>query len=285
MNGNWIYQTTTTTGTGNLTLSAVSGYPQISSQFAASELFKYQILDDTTGAPLEQGIGYIDGSGNLVRSKPQATMTAGTYDGTGVSAVSLPAGTKKVIVALGAQSSITSTQSVYGVGVRGYGDAQFSSAVGTISPIASLSYAIPFIAAVDADVDAIVCRVTSANGQSFGGEVKASIWSYGADGLPAVKLVEGVTTVSNTGLIVIPLSSATRPPSRFFVIFTSALNYTMQGHGGYSGIGMMGTDNSMVPISAITKAGSGADHPADWTSPSLLTGTTSRPQLIARCVQ
>lgn len=283
MNGNWIYQTTTTTGAGNLTLAAVAGYPQIGSQFAVGEILKYQIIDDTTGAPIEQGLGTLNGSSELVRSKVQATFNAGTYDGTAPAAVSLPAGTKRVIVSLGAQSTVTAWPAIHGA-VRGYGDIGSYGSATTISPTAGLSYAMPFAAAVDADVDAIVFRVTNLNSQAAGGTVKCSIWSVGLDGLPSIKIAEATATVSATGVIPAVFASPVRPPSRFFVVFTSDTNYTFQGFNGANGLSMMGTDSLLVPIGAISKTGSGANHPADWSSPTNILSSSSRPQLVCRCV-
>lgn len=97
MLGNWIRETTTTTGTGNLTLSSVSGYPTFNNVFSTTGYFVYTILDDTTGAPIETGIGHLSGTTTLVRDHVTATYLGGTYDNTSPSAVNLSAGTKRVI--------------------------------------------------------------------------------------------------------------------------------------------------------------------------------------------
>ena len=100
MYGNWIRATTATTGTGSLTLSAASGYATPASQFAQGERFSYALLADADGKPVEGGIGYLDGSGNLVREAVLATYSGGTYtdasSNAGLSAVSL-SGTTRVI--------------------------------------------------------------------------------------------------------------------------------------------------------------------------------------------
>lgn len=285
MIGNWIYQTTTTVGSGNIVLDTVAGYPSISSQFAVGELFKYQILDDATGAPLEQGFGSINVSGDLVRDKPNAVMSGGVYDGTAVSALSLPAGTKRVIVSLGAQSSITSSIALAGSSIKGYGDAGASGAPGTISSVASLSHAVPFIAASDQDVDAIVVRVVSLNSQAAGGEMTASIWSVGANGLPSIKLAEASAIVSTAAVYTMVLPAPIRPPSRFFVVFTSEINYQFQSTNGYNSLVSLGFNNLLVPVSAISKAGTGSAPPSNWTGATEILTNTSRPQLICRCVQ
>lgn len=92
-------QTTATTGTGALTLSAVSGYPTLNDIFGVGPFFEYSLLD-SNGAPLEHGIGHLSSSTVLVRDFPQQTYASSTYDDTSPSAVSL-AGTTTVIGAAG----------------------------------------------------------------------------------------------------------------------------------------------------------------------------------------
>ena len=108
MLASWVQETTTTTGTGDLALSAVSGYPRFSDVFpfgsAAADLngsqIYYAILDDATGKPIELGGGVLINSGNtLVRVRPVWTYTSGTLNKVSPSAVSLAAGTKRVICA------------------------------------------------------------------------------------------------------------------------------------------------------------------------------------------
>lgn len=101
--GNWIRQTTTTTGTGDLTLASVSGFPTFASQFTqgadgVGTIFYYAILDDTTGAPLEAGWGRMSDSTTLVRVRVLASYSGGTYSEANT-AISLPSGTKRVICA------------------------------------------------------------------------------------------------------------------------------------------------------------------------------------------
>lgn len=76
---NWIRATSVTGGASNLVLAAVSGYPDPASQFSTGQRFQYQIYDDATGAPVEQGIGYLNDSGHLVREVPMAGQPGGAY--------------------------------------------------------------------------------------------------------------------------------------------------------------------------------------------------------------
>lgn len=97
-----IKQTSTTTGTGNLTLASVSGFPQFNDCFVYTNArrFEYEILD-SNGAPVENGVGYLSAANTLVREKIVATYDSGVYDDTAPAAVSLPAGTKTVICGKG----------------------------------------------------------------------------------------------------------------------------------------------------------------------------------------
>jgi hypothetical protein len=101
MLGFGIRESTTTTGTGNLTIAAVTGYPRFSDvpEFAhtVGRRFHYSILD-SGNLPLESGIGYLTTDANtLVRESVRATYVSSTYDNTAPSAASLAAGTKYVI--------------------------------------------------------------------------------------------------------------------------------------------------------------------------------------------
>lgn len=86
----FVYQKSTTSGTGNLTLSLVTGYRTFATAFpgnSASDLFFYEILDKSTG-DYEEGLGYLS-SGALVRSQ----VFAGTN---GTSKVSFSSNSKEI---------------------------------------------------------------------------------------------------------------------------------------------------------------------------------------------
>lgn len=282
MLGNWIKQTTTTTGTGNLTLSSVSGFPAFSSQFAASERFAYAIMDDATGGPIERGIGYLDGSGNLVRKRPMATFVSGTYTGVNATAVDLPAGTKRVVCAEGAHTALTSSPGVWGgANYKGYGDLSGTSSINNVALTADRAYAIQFAATVDADIDAIIFRVTTA--AASGKVARCAVFSVGEDGLPGVKLAESADiAVDFTGIKQCTFTRF-RPPPRFFVGILSDGAPSVQAlvtsfPAGYT----MGYDSVLVPYSYIHHVGAtGLTFPATWTAVGNLTNV-ARPQLVCR---
>lgn len=99
MLGFGIRESTTTTGTGNLTIAAETGYPRFSDAFpyTSARRFYYSILD-ANNLPIESGIGYLTTNSNtLVREKVLATYVSSVYDNTAPTAATLGAGTKYVI--------------------------------------------------------------------------------------------------------------------------------------------------------------------------------------------
>ncbi len=90
MLANNVQETTTTTGTGNITLAGASENGRtFTSQFQTNQRFTY-FIDDGSGN-WESGIGYLSSSTVLVREKPQ--------DGSATTPVNFAAGTKQVFVA------------------------------------------------------------------------------------------------------------------------------------------------------------------------------------------
>ena len=104
MLANWIKEETTTTGTGTLTLSAVSGFARFSQALTVGDYVSYSIT--TSDSKYEAGIGKVAASNTLERSLVTATWDGSTYTGAGASALSLASGTHTVICAPLAGSTI-----------------------------------------------------------------------------------------------------------------------------------------------------------------------------------
>jgi hypothetical protein len=284
MLGNWIKQTTTTTGTGALTLSTVSGYAAFSDQFASGQRFQYQILDAATGAPIESGVGYLSG-GTLVRERIEATIVSGTFDNSTPSAVSLASGTKTVICGLSMSSALSTVPGTFAPsgGFRGYGDAVTAQGGGgNIALVNQRAIALPFWAVSNQEIDALVVRVTAAG--TSGSLIRGAIYSVGADGLPDVKLAESGTADGTTTGQKFLTFTAFRPPQRFFgaVISTNAPSV----YGGDNGVATspLGYTSSQEAIGYVFKAGSGANFPSDWSSPSQDVYYARKPVLAVRCI-
>lgn len=281
MLGNWIRQTTTTTGTGNLTLSTVSGYAAFSDYFASSHRFKYVILDDSTGAPIEAGMGYLS-AGALVREVIESTMVSGVLDISTPAAVTLAAGTKRVICADTMSTVQRPAAGVWSATHKAYGDAGTIGSAGTLALTGDRAYAVPFAAGVDAEIDALIFRVTSA--AVAGKLAKVAVWSYGADGLPGVSLAESATIAVDATGIKTGTFTAFRPPSRFFACIVSDGAPTIQTFSTTVGTHVMGADSVLIPYSFIYHTGAtSTTFPATWTPVGVL-ANAARPQLMARCV-
>lgn len=110
MLGNGIKQTTATTGTGALTLSAVTGYPTLADVFALNQPFSYTLLD-SAGLFIEAGVGYLSSSTVMVRAKVSATFISAAYVNQGATAASLT-GTTTVICTPNAGSMLSGFQNV-----------------------------------------------------------------------------------------------------------------------------------------------------------------------------
>lgn len=284
MLGNWIYQTSTTTGTGNLTLTPVAGYPTLSSQFAANDLIKYQILDDTTGAPIESGIGFINGGGELVRSTPQVSYIGTTYSETNVSAVNLPVGTKRVICAAGAGTLIAAAPAAAPATVKGYGDAHTAATVTTSTlTVVNRAAAIPFIRSVDQPLTGVAFR----NNQAGTGSAKFGIYTIGADGLPSRLIAEtaAIGLSGATGNKVAAFPAPVNPPERFFIVFLTDVAIQHVTVTGVNLSNCLGMNASFVPVAYLYKdAGAGLTLPTDWTTGvTYEVSSAARPLILAVC--
>lgn len=76
MLGNFVKETTSTTGTGTVTLSAVTGFSRISDQFAVGRLVAYAIED---GINRESGLGTVASGNTLERTVILSKLDGGTY--------------------------------------------------------------------------------------------------------------------------------------------------------------------------------------------------------------
>ena len=115
MLANGVKETTTSSGTGTVTLSQRTGFTRFSGAFTNSTLVPYSIQD---GNNWEWGIGTVGASNTLARSTITATLVSGTYTSTGATAITL-SGSGSIVSCTqhtGSLSSITNvdqTQPVY----------------------------------------------------------------------------------------------------------------------------------------------------------------------------
>lgn len=105
-----VLETTTTTGTGNVTLAGAStGFRTFNAAIGVGPRLYYTI-DTDAGAEWEVGVGYLSGSTTLVR---EAVMFSSNSD----APVSFSAGTKRVFCTLPEASRRAANYAVYLSGV------------------------------------------------------------------------------------------------------------------------------------------------------------------------
>lgn len=167
MLGYGIKETTATTGTGTLTLSAVTGFPRFSDAFVVGELVEYSLLN-SSGEPIESGMGTIGASNTLERSRVTVTYSSGVYNDVNPTAVSLT-GTTTVIctvvpsVTATVMPGINSTQTYSGVAAqRVLMDARLNfSATGSITLAANQLYMQPFYLSTECVATGIALRIVT----------------------------------------------------------------------------------------------------------------------------
>ena len=204
-----VKETSTTTGTGNLTLAGVTGFPRCNDAFpyTAGRRFEYAILDDTTGAPIENGIGYLTTDANtLVREKVLATFASSTYTSIAASAVALPAGTKRVIITKGmATAHIGSYNIDSGSTTSTPRRVAFDSSISlstasstSVSIVANKLYLVPFRLGSALECSGMQIRVGSGVAAS---NVRLGLYAVGSNGYPSVVLGETAALASATSSV------------------------------------------------------------------------------------
>ena len=130
----WIYCETTTTGTGNLTLSTKTGWLPFTAYFASGvdgscDYFEYTIRG-SDGIPIESGFGHMSDATTLVRDYVYKTLVAGSLS-TANTPATLASGTKAVICADLASSRLRGMMNVRAAATdKLIGDARFFCTTG-----------------------------------------------------------------------------------------------------------------------------------------------------------
>jgi hypothetical protein len=295
MLGNWVRETTTTTGTGDLTLSSVSGYPTFNNVFSTSRYFAYAILNDSDGTPIECGIGYLSASTTLVRSKITATYSSGTFDDTSPSAISLSSGTKRVICAGNADAILTPAKNVNrnsSISTNKYVSSQHvitSNASSTgFTPVVNTLYLLPFWLCTSIEVDALCVRVgTGAATKS----VRMGIYDIDSTGHASKLLAEtGSLSAATSSTEAVGTFTAIRlQPGWYYVAIVSdgtpALGRMTSG-GTLPGFFGVQTSNMLIDLVGINSAHTyGAlPNPAPTSGFNQMTGGTAVPAIFLRAV-
>lgn len=221
MLANGIKQTTTTTGTGNLTLSPVSGFPTFADAFAVNQPFSYGLID-SSGQPIEFGIGYLSNSSTLVRARVTATYSGGTYTQVSASVVSLSGTTTAICTphAATVEAMPANVDNVSGSIGRYLTSAGRTSAFVTTAPSTiNRLYYTPFVLRTGVVVSSLAINVATAQASCI---AKAGIYACSADGYPGTLLVSaGNFDCSTTGFKALSTSASVFLPAG--VYFTASV--------------------------------------------------------------
>lgn len=231
----WIEETTTTTGTGDLTLSEVTGRARVSTLVGLNIPVPYVLRDGSTSDVIEAGIGYLSATSTFVRAKVYTTNSSGTIAQLSVSPVSLASGTKHLYVSFLSQSVDTLVPMIGNAG------GEKSVANGALSgPISAGSYndldqanrlnVHPWLHKYGGPVDAFIFDVSAAHSTKI-----ARLGMYAVNtstGGPGSLIFEGTSSVSvgTTGNKVVTFSATVLPPGAYYLaIWADSTTATLTG--------------------------------------------------------
>lgn len=244
MLGSMVKVTTTTTGSGALTLSAtaVPGFRLPSDQFWTNNgttdvgiPFQYHLYG-LDGVQHECGIGTLTSATVMERTVVEATIDNGV-DGYG-SKVSLSVGTKYLVASPIGQGILPSLPTVYtSATIRALNSLFPVGTPDTLTTSNAVVYYQPFYLSTMDSVAGVACRVTTAGT----GNVIAGVYSMDpTTGLPKTKLKNGAAiAVTSTGLRNASFTPAYLPPGWYYLacqtqnsnpIVESMLGATIRGN-------------------------------------------------------
>lgn len=165
MLANGVKETTTTTGTGTITLSAVTGSVRFAQAFSEGALVSYAIKD---GNNWEWGLGNVGASNTLARSNITATLSAGTYTADGTATALSLSGSAEVICCESAHTPWQSGQMLHDIrngadnGNRIYLGVLSVSSFSTAGLSSGRAVALPFVLDRTTKIVSLSCEVTTA---------------------------------------------------------------------------------------------------------------------------
>lgn len=287
MNG--VYETTTTSGTGTVTLSAVTGRPRFSSVAAVGDLVPYAMKD---GNNWEWGMGTVSATNTLARSVILATYVSGTYDNTSPTAITLSGGTVDVYLAPVAEAispGMPVVSSAYGrKGVFSPAWSTYPSSTQGLT--ADRLYLMPFKVDSAYDVNGFYVRMTASGAAST--KARIGLYRMKSDGQPGTLVCE--TADIDTSVAAAVLSPAVTQvrvnPGWYYVAIVSTGTPTFVAYPttAYctSPLGISNAGGDIVPYQFIYKSIAGwSALPTDPTGFStIVPGVASVPAIALKLV-
>ena len=240
MLGYGVKETTATTGTGTLTLTAATNFPRFSNVFIDGDLCCYSLLS-AAGEPLECGIGTYTATNTLARTLPLVTYVSGTYNNNSPTAVTL-AGTTTVICTGVPQSGYPFIPGIgSAAGQKIYGGQNISLNADTSIAIVALKiyvFAIQLNAA--RPITGIQARLSVA--AAAGKIMRIGLYRVGTDGVLGKLLqTSGDIAADTTGVKTYTFATpVTYPPGWYGVAMISDGAPTPNARGSTSNVGAIG---------------------------------------------
>ncbi len=289
MLADWIVQSTTSTGTGNLTLAGVSGYPTFNEYFSTTRYFHYVIRRNSDGKPLESGIGHLSASNTLVRDVVLGTYKSSTLDVTAHTPVNLGTddtdGTWIVMCsAVGRAVAATMPQIVDQAakfGGSSGGKKLYSEGAqvpnSTRALVANRQYVVPFLLNCAANVNAIGTYVTTGVASA---KIRFGLYALDEGGYPKALLAEssaGVSAATSSTRVSSSISETFLTPGWYGLSLVSDSAITIAAASAANiranPFGLTSTGDGRAVIcdfyTSLTYADTGALMPGSWPTTSI----------------
>lgn len=286
MNG--VYETTTTSGTGDLTLAAVAGRPRFD-DVGVGEVVPYAMKD---GNNWEWAMGTVGASNTLVRSTILATYVSGVYDNTSPTAITL-SGSQADVYLSPLSDAISPTLPVVSgaFGRKGILSSAWSTyPSGSIGVTANRLYLIPFKVDALCDVNGFYIDMATAGAAST--IARLGLYRIKADGQPGDLIIEtGDIDTSVTALVLSPAVNQTRiKPGWYYVGLVCSGTPVFTGYPAaaycQSPLGLTSNAGDFQPIQFVYKTIAGwTGLPVDPTGFSnLAPGVSAFPAVALKLV-
>jgi hypothetical protein len=286
MNG--VYETTTTSGTGTVTLSAVTGRPRFADA-GVNALAPYAIKD---GNNWEWGMGTVGASNTLARSIIAATLVSGTYDNTSPTAITLSGSAADVYLAPITEAIAPGMPIIASAYGRKTIDSPHWStyASGTLALTADRLYVVPFRVDSAYDINGFHVDMDTAGAAST--KARIGLYRLKSDGQPGDLIVETADVDTSVAAAVLsPSVTQTRIyPGWYYVGIVCSGTPTLKAYPssafGRSPAGFENGAASILPIVLLYKAITGwSALPASPTGlTAMATGVNSVPAVFLKIV-
>lgn len=257
MLANGVKVTSSTAGSGALTIAAVAGSVALSQAFVIGQLFAYSIYTGGDSAPVfrEAGIGYLSASSTLVRAKVSATFDGTTYNPISPTTTDFGGAAITVICTPHAATteSMAATVDTVSSSVMRYVTTANRALGTTTQAVASLRlYYIPFLLRVASPIASLAVNVTVAGAAGVTARLGIYVCTekgYMGNLLAQTSDIDMSSTGLKAGTFGAPIML---PPGWYFVAVVCSGAVTLTSHAAAAtnmiGGSPLGFANTMGPI-------------------------------------